>query len=131
MIKFDHVSKTYPTGRHAVTDLSLVVDDGQICVLVGPSGCGKTTTLKMINRLVEPTSGTITIDGVDGAPGGVSQIRAVTEGRQFLVQPAFDEHITDFLRPAFQKVYTMSFDNYPVEMERIRHPEVVKSGARN
>jgi formylmethanofuran dehydrogenase subunit A len=56
------------------------------------------------------------------------QIRAVTEGRQFLVQPSFDEHITEFLRPVFQKVYTMAFDNYPVELERIRHPEVVKSG---
>jgi osmoprotectant transport system ATP-binding protein len=75
VIKFDHVSKTYPTGRHAVTDLSLVVDDGQICVLVGPSGCGKTTTLKMINRLVEPTSGTITIDGRDTRTIDVATLR--------------------------------------------------------
>jgi formylmethanofuran dehydrogenase subunit A len=52
------------------------------------------------------------------------QIRAVTEGRQFLVQPSFDEHITEFLRPVFQKVYTMSFDNYPVELERIRKPDI-------
>ena len=53
------------------------------------------------------------------------QIRAVSEGRQFLVQPSFDEHIEEFLRPVFQKVYTMSFDNYPVEMERLRHADVV------
>ena len=59
------------------------------------------------------------------------QIRAVTEGRQFLVQPSFDEQISEFLRPVFQKVYTMSFDNYPVELERIRHPEVVKLGIGN
>ena len=54
------------------------------------------------------------------------EIRSVTEGRQFLVQPAFDEQIVEFLRPVFQKVYTMSFDNYPVEMERIRRPEIVQ-----
>jgi formylmethanofuran dehydrogenase subunit A len=52
------------------------------------------------------------------------QIRSVAQGRQFIVQPSFDEHIEEFLRPVFQKVYTMSFDNYPVEMERITRPEV-------
>ncbi|MDP9468095.1 MAG: ATP-binding cassette domain-containing protein, partial [Chloroflexota bacterium] len=49
----------------AVDDLSLTIPAGEICVLVGPSGCGKTTTMKMINRLIEPTSGRITIDGED------------------------------------------------------------------
>jgi osmoprotectant transport system ATP-binding protein len=49
----------------AVNDLSLTVPAGKVCVLVGPSGCGKTTTLKMVNRLVEPTSGQILIDGRD------------------------------------------------------------------
>jgi osmoprotectant transport system ATP-binding protein len=49
----------------AVSDLSLEIPAGEICVLVGPSGCGKTTTMKMINRLIEPTSGRITIDGED------------------------------------------------------------------
>ncbi len=53
------------------------------------------------------------------------QIRSVSNGRQFMVQPSFDEHIEEYLRPLFQKVYTMSFDNYPVEMERIRRPEVI------
>ena len=43
-----------------------------------------------------------------------------------LVQPSYDEGVAEFLRPVFQKVYTMSFDNYPVEMERIRHPRVVQ-----
>src|ERR1700716_3155288 len=61
-VEFRHVSKTYgPQG--AVVDLSLLVPAGEICVLVGPSGCGKTTTLKMINRLIEPTSGRIFLDG--------------------------------------------------------------------
>jgi osmoprotectant transport system ATP-binding protein len=63
MIVLDHVRKEYPGGQVAVHDLSLEVPDGQTCVLVGPSGCGKTTSLKMINRLIEPTSGRILLDG--------------------------------------------------------------------
>jgi formylmethanofuran dehydrogenase subunit A len=51
-------------------------------------------------------------------------VRQVTEGREFIVHPACDEHIEEYLRPLFQKVYTISFDNYPVEMERLRHPEI-------
>src|SRR5438270_4021679 len=63
-VEFRHVSKQYgPQG--AVVDLSLLVPAGDICVLVGPSGCGKTTSLKMVNRLVEPSSGQVLIDGVD------------------------------------------------------------------
>jgi osmoprotectant transport system ATP-binding protein len=67
VVTLEHVSKRYgpPGARPAVTDLSLTVPAGEICVLVGPSGCGKTTTMKMINRLIEPTSGRITIDGED------------------------------------------------------------------
>src|ERR1700737_2997321 len=57
-VEFRHVSKQYgPQG--AVVDLSLLVPAGDICVLVGPSGCGKTTSLKMVNRLVEPRSGQV------------------------------------------------------------------------
>jgi len=64
MIRLDHVSKVFPgSERPAVNDLSFEVPAGEIVVLVGPSGCGKTTTLKMINRLIEPTSGEIWIDG--------------------------------------------------------------------
>ena len=51
-------------------------------------------------------------------------IRHVGEGREFVVRPAYDERIADYLRPLFQQYYTMSFDNYPVEMERIEHPDV-------
>lgn len=65
MIRFEHVSKTYPDGTHAVRDLSLDVEEGETLILLGSSGCGKTTTLKMINRLIEPTSGKIEVDGVD------------------------------------------------------------------
>jgi osmoprotectant transport system ATP-binding protein len=64
VIVFDGVSKRYGEVV-AVRDLSLSVASGEIVVLVGPSGCGKTTTLKMVNRLVEPSGGAILIDGVD------------------------------------------------------------------
>jgi osmoprotectant transport system ATP-binding protein len=67
-VVFDHVTKRYDPGTKgpgAVNDLSLEVPAGRICVLVGPSGCGKTTSLKMVNRLIEPTSGRILIDGRD------------------------------------------------------------------
>jgi formylmethanofuran dehydrogenase subunit A len=52
------------------------------------------------------------------------EIRLTPQGREFIIQPAYDEKIEEFLRPAFQQVYTMSFDNYPVEMERIARPEI-------
>jgi len=65
-IRLDHVTKRYPGQKAAaVDDFSMVVPAGQIVVFVGPSGCGKTTTMRMINRLIEPTSGTITIGGED------------------------------------------------------------------
>ena len=60
-VEFDRVTKRYDADAKntpgAVNDLSLQVPAGKICVLVGPSGCGKTTSLKMVNRLIEPTSG--------------------------------------------------------------------------
>ena len=65
MIRFDHVTKQYPGGTVAVDDLELEAPTGQITVLVGPSGCGKTTSLRMINRMTEPTSGTIWLDDTD------------------------------------------------------------------
>ena len=64
MIEFRRVSKTYPgSSRPVVNDLSFEILDGEICVLVGPSGCGKTTSMRMINRLIEPSEGEILIDG--------------------------------------------------------------------
>ena len=62
MIQFEHVSKSY--GKTPVLkDLNFTIPDGQFVVLIGPSGCGKTTTMKMINRLLEPDTGSILIDG--------------------------------------------------------------------
>ena len=73
-VEFRHVSKKYgPQG--AVVDLSLLVPAGDICVLVGPSGCGKTTSLKMVNRLVEPSSGQVLIDGQDVMSVEVTALR--------------------------------------------------------
>jgi osmoprotectant transport system ATP-binding protein len=78
-VEFEHVTKRYDTGtkstQGAVNDLSLSVPAGSICVLVGPSGCGKTTSLKMVNRLIEPTSGRILIDGVDASTRNVTELR--------------------------------------------------------
>jgi len=63
LLKFDHVSKIYKGGKRAVDDLNLEFESGRFIVFIGPSGCGKTTTMKMINRLIEPTEGTIYING--------------------------------------------------------------------
>jgi osmoprotectant transport system ATP-binding protein len=65
MIRFEAVSKRYGNGTYAVDNLDLEVAAGELCVLVGPSGGGKTTVLRMVNRLVEPTSGRVLVDGDD------------------------------------------------------------------
>ncbi|WP_406382291.1 ABC transporter ATP-binding protein [Streptomyces sp. NBC_01618] len=65
MIRFEHVTKRYADGTTAVDDLSFEVAEGELVTLVGPSGCGKTTTMKMVNRLIEPTGGRIFLDGDD------------------------------------------------------------------
>ncbi|MFI0978449.1 ABC transporter ATP-binding protein [Streptomyces sp. NPDC021093] len=65
MIRFEHVTKRYADGTTAVDDLSFEVAAGELVTLVGPSGCGKTTTMKMVNRLIEPTEGRILLDGQD------------------------------------------------------------------
>jgi len=80
-VEFDHVTKRYDRSREAqgvpgaVDDLCLTIPAGRICVLVGPSGCGKTTSLKLVNRLVEPTSGRVLVDGVDVAARDLVELR--------------------------------------------------------
>jgi osmoprotectant transport system ATP-binding protein len=64
MIQFDHVTKEF-NGTVAVNDLDLVVEKGSLTVFVGPSGCGKTTSMRMVNRMLDPTSGRILVDGKD------------------------------------------------------------------
>src|SRR3954447_5054254 len=66
MIKLSSISKRYEGASAPVVDgITMEVGTGEICVLLGPSGCGKTTTLKMINRIVTPSSGKVLIDGQD------------------------------------------------------------------
>ncbi|MCE3246053.1 MAG: proline/glycine betaine transporter ATP-binding protein [Arthrobacter sp.] len=75
MIEFQSVTKRYQGGQPAVDDLSMSIDKGCITVFVGPSGCGKTTSLRMINRMVEPTSGTITVAGKDVTSVPAAELR--------------------------------------------------------
>jgi len=85
VISFESVSKVYPDGTHAVEDLSLEIPTGRITVFVGPSGCGKTTSVRMINRMIEPTDGTVAIDGQD-----ISTVDAATlrRGIGYVIQNA-------------------------------------------
>ncbi|WP_059103638.1 betaine/proline/choline family ABC transporter ATP-binding protein [Shouchella shacheensis] len=63
MLKFENVTKEYGAGTRAVNQLSLTIEKGEFICIIGPSGCGKTTSMKMINRLIEPTSGAIYVNG--------------------------------------------------------------------
>ena len=74
MITFEHVARRYGDVI-AVHDLTLEIPSREIVIFVGPSGCGKTTSLKMINRLVEPSSGTISIDGRDTRTYDINELR--------------------------------------------------------
>ena len=75
MITLEKVTKEYPGGSVAVRELDLEVPEGEVVVLVGPSGCGKTTTLRLINRLVEPTSGRILIGDQDALAMPAHELR--------------------------------------------------------
>lgn len=76
MIKLKNITKIYPgMERPAVKELNLHIKKGEICVFVGPSGCGKTTTLKMINRLIEPSSGELYINGKDAIEQDPDKLR--------------------------------------------------------
>ena len=85
MIRFDDVSKQYAGGTTAVDHLDLEAPTGQITVLVGPSGCGKTTTLRMVNRMIEPTSGTICLDDRDTGKMDAAEMR---RGIGYVIQHA-------------------------------------------
>jgi osmoprotectant transport system ATP-binding protein len=75
MVRFEQVSKSYNGGTVAVDKLNLIIESGQLVVLVGPSGCGKTTTLKMVNRLIEPSSGEIYIQAQKAKDLNLVQLR--------------------------------------------------------
>lgn len=65
MILYEKITKSYQAGINAVADFTLSIAKGELLAIIGPSGCGKTTVLKMLNRLVEPTSGRILLNGED------------------------------------------------------------------
>lgn len=75
VIQFNKVSKSYEDGTKAVDSLHLEIKKGEFFVLIGPSGCGKTTTMKMINRLIETTEGSILIDGKDIKQYNINELR--------------------------------------------------------
>jgi len=85
MIRFEGVTKQYPDGTVAVGGLDLEAASGRITVLVGPSGCGKTTSLRMVNRMIEPTAGRITIDDQDTAAMDAAELR---RGIGYVIQHA-------------------------------------------
>ncbi|MFF5083614.1 ABC transporter ATP-binding protein [Actinoplanes sp. NPDC000266] len=85
MITFEDVVKIYPGGGTAVDHLSMELPTGKMTVLVGPSGCGKTTSLRMINRMVEPTSGRVLIDGRDVTAQDEAELR---RGIGYVIQHA-------------------------------------------
>lgn len=75
MIRFDHVSKTYPGGTRAVDDFSLTIEQGSTTVFLGTSGCGKTTLMRMVNAMVTPTSGTVFVRDQDVAGADPVRLR--------------------------------------------------------
>ena len=76
MIRLENLTKVFPgQDEPAVDDLSMEIYEGEIVVLVGPSGCGKTTTMKMINRIIEPTSGRIFLEGEDVTKANADNLR--------------------------------------------------------
>jgi osmoprotectant transport system ATP-binding protein len=85
MIEFRGVTKRFPDGTVAVDNLDLTVDDGKITVFVGPSGCGKTTSLRMVNRMVELSAGTITVNGQDIMSVDAAELR---RGIGYVIQHA-------------------------------------------
>jgi osmoprotectant transport system ATP-binding protein len=75
-IRFEAVTKLFPgVAKPAVDALDLTIETGRICVLIGPSGCGKTTTMRMVNRLIEPTSGRIIVGEQDVTTGDPVELR--------------------------------------------------------
>lgn len=75
MIEFKQISKTYPDGTEAIKNISFKVEKSELVTIIGPSGCGKTTALKMVNRLIEPTSGAILIQGENIKHFNINELR--------------------------------------------------------
>ena len=103
MIRLEDVSKSFDNGQsYAVRDVSLHIAPGELLVLLGSSGCGKTTTLKMINRLIEPTTGTIEVGGRNVRAHDVIQLRRsigyVFQGIGLFPHMTVEENVSVVLR---------------------------------
>ncbi|MER3406544.1 MAG: phosphonate ABC transporter ATP-binding protein, partial [Chloroflexota bacterium] len=77
MLEVQHLTKVYPNGIRALNDVSVTIHDGEFVVIVGLSGAGKSTFLRCINRLVEPTSGRVVLDGVDVTAASPAELRRI------------------------------------------------------
>ncbi len=77
MLKVEHLTKVYPNGTVALKDLSFEVPDGEFLVIIGLSGSGKSTLLRCINRLIDPTEGKITMDGIDITAAKGAELRHI------------------------------------------------------
>ncbi|WP_153396797.1 ABC transporter ATP-binding protein [Ornithinicoccus halotolerans] len=141
MIHLDQLSKRFP-GQHdnAVDELTMDVREGEIVVLVGPSGCGKTTTMKMINRIIEPTSGRIVLDGEDVTRTDPDQLRRrigyviqqvglfphLTVGDNIATVPTLLGWSRDRTRERVDELLSMV--NMPPESFRDRYPKQLSGG---
>jgi len=118
-IRFDRVVKAYQPGQHVVDDVSLAVEPGRFVVLLGPSGCGKTTLLKTVNRLVEPTSGSVSIDGVDVS---ATEPVALRRGIGYVIQQVgLFPHMT----VAQNVAVVPSLNGWPAERQQARVHEML------
>jgi len=77
VLKVEHLTKVYPGGTQALKDLSFEVQDGEFLVIIGLSGSGKSTLLRCINRLIDPTEGKITMDGIDITASKGAELRHI------------------------------------------------------
>ncbi|EPY08417.1 glycine/betaine ABC transporter ATP-binding protein [Paenibacillus sp. E194] len=140
MIQFQHVNKVYEDGFQALKDINLEFKKGELTVLIGPSGCGKSTTMKMINRLMTPSSGTILIDGKDVSSQNPVELRRnigyviqniglfphMTIGNNIAVVPRLNKWEKEKIDPRVDEL--MRLVNLDPEIYRNRYPSELSGG---
>lgn len=141
MIQFEQVSKSWDDGKtFAVRELDLRVERGEVVALLGGSGCGKSTTVKMINRLIEPTSGMITVDGRDVRQQDPVQLRRgigyVFQAIGLFPHMTISENVGIVLRLLGQRDSTerirelLELVELPAEEFQARYPNQLSGGQR-
>ena len=120
MITLENITKIYQGDVRAVNDVSFTVPEGDVCILVGPSGCGKTTLLKMINRLIPPTSGRIYVAGRDTSEVNTDELR---RSIGYAIQ---DIGLFPHLTVAANIAVVPSLKKYPKEKTRRRVDELLE-----